>query len=235
MARYNDPLDREEAVFRSQRDEMVSEQLEGRGISDPRVLEAMRRVPRHLFVRERIRYAAYDDRPLQIGAGQTISQPYMVALMVETLQLTGKERVLDVGTGSGYQAAVLAELASDVWSIEVIPELAERARSDLRLSGYANVHVVVGDGSVGLAEHAPYDGIVVAAGSPIVPSSLVAQLKEGGRLTIPIGDLDGQILERITKTRNGPVKEHFDPCMFVPLVGEEGWRFGEAARGPTLY
>lgn len=193
------------------------------GIADPRVLTAMARVPRHAFVPPELRHRAYDDGPLPIGMGQTISQPYMVARMVEALELTGSERVLDIGTGSGYQAAILGELADEVWSVEIIPELAESARECLARLGYANVHVTAADGSVGLARHAPYDAIVVAAASPEVPVPLLEQLCEGGRLVIPVGDRVSQDLQRIRREPGGAITESLLGCRFVPLLGERGW------------
>ncbi len=213
---------------------MVSEQLVRRGIRDTRVLAAMARVPRHLFVPESLRHLAYEDCPLPIGSGQTISQPYIVALMVEALQLTSADRVLDVGTGSGYQAAVLAELSHEVWSIEIVAPLAERARATLADLGCANVHVVVGDGSIGLPEHAPYDGIVVAAGSPDVPEALTAELVVGGRLVLPVGSLDGQVLQRMTRTRDGVTRERLTRCAFVPLVGAGGWAAPPVSSGDAV-
>jgi protein-L-isoaspartate(D-aspartate) O-methyltransferase len=202
---------------------MVTHQLRDEDISDPRVLRAMAKVPRHLFVPEHLLSYAYEDRPLPIGMGQTISQPYMVARMVEALELTGTERVLDVGTGSGYQAAILGELSREVWSIEIIPELAHRARATLEELGYENIHVVVGDGSLGLVEYAPYDAIVVAAASPALLDTLLGQLGPSGRLVVPVGDRGGQVLKRFTRVGRGSTTESLGPCTFVPLVGEHGW------------
>ena len=202
---------------------MVDEQLRGRDIVDGRVLEAMERVPREQFVPEDLRSRAFDDVALPIGSGQTISQPYMVARIAEELGLDGDERVLDVGTGSGYQAAVLAELGDEVHTIERIPELAEQARATLAAAGYGQVEVHVGDGSRGLPEHAPFDAVAVAAAAPGFPSALYEQLKPGGRLVVPVGGRRGQRLEVIVRTPEGPAVLRSVPCRFVPLVGEEGF------------
>ena len=206
-----------------ERTRMVDEQLRGRDIGDQRVLETMERVPRELFVPDDLRTRAFDDAALPIGAGQTISQPYMVARIVEELGLDGGERVLDVGTGSGYQAAVLAELAGEVHTIERIPELAERARRNLAAAGYGRVTVHVGDGSRGLPEHAPYDTIAVAAAAPGFPQALYDQLRAGGRLVVPVGGRHGQRLEVIVRSPEGPAVLRSVPCRFVPLLGEEGF------------
>ena len=202
---------------------MVEEQLRGRGIVDQRVLDAMERVPRELFVPPEHRSRAYDDVALPIGHGQTISQPYMVALICEVLALRGDEHVLDVGTGSGYQAAVLAELAAEVYTIERIPELAEPARANLEAAGYGRVQVHVGDGTLGLPEYAPYDAIAVAAAAPGLPQALYEQLEPGGRLAIPVGGRWGQRLELVVRSPEGPAVVRSVPCRFVPLVGEEGF------------
>jgi protein-L-isoaspartate(D-aspartate) O-methyltransferase len=202
---------------------MVDEQLRGRDIMDQRVLAAMERVPRELFVPPDLRRRAYDDAALPIGWGQTISQPYMVARIVEELGLDGDERVLDVGTGSGYQAAVLAQLAAEVHSIERIPELAEQARRNFEAAGVENVEVHEGDGSRGLPEHAPYDAIAVAAAAPGFPHALYEQLTSGGRLVVPVGGRRGQRLEVIVRSPEGPAVLRSVPCRFVPLVGEEGF------------
>jgi protein-L-isoaspartate(D-aspartate) O-methyltransferase len=202
---------------------MVDEQLRGRDIADERVLAAMERVPRELFVPEDLRGRAFDDAALPIGAGQTISQPYMVARIAEELGLDGDERVLDVGTGSGYQSAVLAELAEDVHTIERIPELAEQAKLNLRAAGYDRVHVHVGDGSRGLPEHSPYDAVAVAAAAPGFPQALYDQLRPGGRLVVPVGGRHRQRLEVIVRSPEGPATVRSVPCRFVPLVGEEGF------------
>ena len=202
---------------------MVEEQLRGRDIADERVLRAMAEVPRELFVPPDLRRRAYDDAALPIGEGQTISQPYMVARILEEAGAHGDDRVLDVGTGSGYQAAVLARLAGEVHSIERIPELAEQARRNLEAAGVQNVEVHVGDGSRGLAEHAPYDAIVVAAAAPELPQALYDELKPGGRLVVPVGRRHGQRLEVIVRSPEGPAVVRSVPCRFVPLVGEEGF------------
>jgi protein-L-isoaspartate(D-aspartate) O-methyltransferase len=202
---------------------MVERQLRGRDITDERVLAAMARVPRELFVPEDLRNRAYDDAALPIGAGQTISQPYMVARICETLALGGGERVLDVGTGSGYQAAVLAELAGEVHTIERVPELAERARETLAGAGFGRVQVHVGDGTLGLPAHAPFAAIAVAAAAPRLPQALYEQLEERGRLVVPIGRRHGQDLQLIVRSPEGPAVVRSVPCRFVPLVGEEGF------------
>jgi protein-L-isoaspartate(D-aspartate) O-methyltransferase len=206
-----------------ERTRMVESQLRGRDIVDERVLAAMERVPRELFVPDDLRGRAFDDAALPIGSGQTISQPYMVARISEELGLDGDERVLDVGTGSGYQAAVLAELADQVNTIERIPELAEQARANLAAAGYDNVAVYEGDGSRGLPEHAPYDAIAVAAAAPSFPQALYDQLRPGGRLVVPVGGRRGQRLEVIVRSPEGPAVVRSVPCRFVPLVGEEGF------------
>jgi protein-L-isoaspartate(D-aspartate) O-methyltransferase len=203
---------------------MVDRQLRRRDIVDDRVLAAMERVPRELFVPQSITARAYDDAALPIGEGQTISQPYMVARICEALSLRGHERVLDVGTGSGYQAAVLAELAGEVHTIERIPDLAEEARSALEAAGYGDrVHVHIGDGTLGLPEHAPYAAIAVAAAAPDVPTTLYEQLEERGRLVVPIGGRRGQQLQLIVRSPEGPAVVRSVPCRFVPLLGEEGF------------
>ena len=207
----------------ARRRRMVEEQLRGRDIVDGRVLRAMEQVPRELFVPPDLGRRAYDDAALPIGEGQTISQPYMVARILEEAGLDGDERVLDVGTGSGYQAAVLAQLASEVHSIERIPQLAEQARRNLDAAGIRNVAVHVGDGSRGLEEHAPYDAIVVAAAAPALPQALYEQLTPGGRLVVPVGRRHGQRLEVIVRSPEGPAVVRSVPCRFVPLVGEEGF------------
>jgi protein-L-isoaspartate(D-aspartate) O-methyltransferase len=202
---------------------MVDAQLRGRDVVDERVLAAMERVPRELFVPEKLRDRAYDDAALPIGADQTISQPYMVARICEALSLTGPERVLDVGTGSGYQAAVLAELADEVDTIERIPKLAEQARANLAAAGYGRVRVHVGDGSRGLPERAPFDAIAVAAAAPELPRTLYDQLEPRGRLVVPVGRRGMQRLEVIVRSPEGPAVLRSVPCRFVPLVGEEGF------------
>jgi protein-L-isoaspartate(D-aspartate) O-methyltransferase len=202
---------------------MVEEQLRARGIRDERVLAAMARVPREAFIASEDAANAYGDFPLPIGAGQTISQPYIVAAMVEALELHPEDRVLEVGTGTGYEAAILGELAAKVWTIERHAELAGKARETLQRLGYANVHVVHGDGSLGLPEHAPFNKILVAAAAPRVPEALLSQLADGGRLAVPVGTRWEQQVEVIRKLGDQiSVTEH-DLCRFVPLVGEQGW------------
>ena len=202
---------------------MVQEHLVRRGIADPRVLDAMRKVPRHLFVDEALRDQAYGDHPLPIGDGQTISQPYMVGLMTELLALRGDEKVLEIGTGSGYQTAVLAELARRVCSIERIPTLATRARVVLEELGYTNVWVWVGAGTLGWPDEAPFDRILVAAGAPAVPPPLFEQLAEGGRLVLPVGDRTGQTLTIVEKVGGHMRTTPHSPCVFVKLVGKYAW------------
>ena len=203
---------------------MVERQLRARGIDDERVLAAMARVPRELFVAEELRAHAYDDAALPIGGGQTISQPYMVARICSELSLRGNERVLDVGTGSGYQAAVLAELAAEVHSIERRPELVEQARAALAEAGYGDrVHVHEGDGTRGLPEYAPFAAIAVAAAAPGIPPSLYEQLEERGRLVVPVGGRSEQLLQVVVRSPEGPAVLRTVPCRFVPLLGAEGF------------
>ena len=209
------------------RDDMVEKQLRRRGIRDQQVLEAMRRVPRHQFVPESFRDYAYDDEPLPIGSGQTISQPYMVAAMTEALRLRGPERVLEVGSGCGYGAAVLAELAADVWTIECLPDLVAMARRQLAAAGYERVHVVQGDGSLGYPQAAPFQAISVAAGAPDVPHQLLDQLDEkGGRLVIPVGTLHDQELRLLRRFAGRVETTVVSFCRFVPLLGAQAWKPG---------
>jgi protein-L-isoaspartate(D-aspartate) O-methyltransferase len=217
-----------EDSYQAERLRMVKNQIKGRGVRDARVLRAMQDVPRHVFVPAERRHLAYADGPLPIGGGQTISQPYIVALMTELLELEGDEKVLEVGTGSGYQAAVLSRLAAQVYTLERIPELAEQAR--LRLSDLActNVEVHVGDGSEGLLDHAPYDGILVTAAAPRVPEALKAQLADGGLLVLPVGGRAGQILERWRREGDSFHVERIAPVAFVPLIGSQGWDENES-------
>jgi protein-L-isoaspartate(D-aspartate) O-methyltransferase len=209
--------------FARERDRMVDEQLLQRGVADARVLAAMKRVPRHLFVDEALQDRAYGDHPLPIGDGQTISQPFIVGRMTELLGLTGREKVLEIGTGSGYQAAVLGELAARVCTIERLPRLATRARQTLEGLGYRNVWVRTANGTLGWPDEAPFDRILVAAGGPSVPPPLFEQLAEGGRMVIPVGDAAGQVLKLVEKV-NGDmrVSEHA-ACVFVKLVGKYAW------------
>jgi len=209
--------------YESLRLRMVERQIRARGVRDERVLEAMRKVPRHVFVPPDLVDEAYEDHPLSIGKGQTISQPYIVALMTEALELEGNEKVLEVGTGSGYQTAILAELAREVYSIERIPELAREAERRLEDLGYTNVHIKVGNGTLGWPEEAPFDAIMVTAGAPKVPGPLKAQLADGGRLVIPVGSEFHQILYRVKRQKDTFSEEALTSCVFVPLVGEEGW------------
>lgn len=209
--------------FEDARQKMIEEQLIKRGIQNPRVLQAMGKVPRHLFVDKSLADKAYEDTPLPIGFSQTISQPYMVAIMTELLDLKGEEKVLEVGTGSGYQAAVLAELCRLVISIERHAELAEQAQKKLQELGYTNIEIKVGDGTLGWPEQAPYDGIVVTAGAPEIPPELIKQLVEGGRMTIPVGDVTHQELLLVTKHKEGYNSKAICGCIFVPLIGKEGW------------
>jgi len=212
-----------EEQFQKLRDTMVLEQIEHRYLKDPALLEAMRTVPRHRFVPEEYRDSAYEDRPLLIGENQTISQPYIVALMTHLLHLTGEEIVLEVGTGSGYQAAVLAALAQQVYTIERHPTLAYQARRTLRELGIENVSVLQGDGSRGCPEHAPSDAIMVTAAAPKVPAPLLEQLQVGGRLVLPVGGLGVQYLQTWDRTESGYQHEAVVPVAFVPLRGEYGF------------
>lgn len=202
---------------------MVDRQLRARGIRDARVLEAMLEVPRHEFVSAEYEALAYADHPLPIGEGQTVSQPFIVALSLEALALDGSERVLEVGTGSGYQTAVLAKLAREVYSVECRPALARRAEASLARLGFMNVKIVIGDGSQGLAEFQPYQAILVSAAAPSLPESLVEQLAETGRMVIPVGPSEAQRLELVRKQQGKPVVEVLEGCRFVPLVGAEGY------------
>lgn len=209
--------------YKIARQRMVESQLVSRGIKDKRVLDAMRKVPRHLFVDEAMYSQAYGDFPLPIGEGQTISQPFMVAIMTEALEFKGDERVLELGTGSGYQTAILAELCHKVYSIERISSLAVQARKVLDKLGYGNVVVKIGDGTLGWKEEAPFDAIIVTAGAPDIPQPLIDQLNIGGRLVIPTGGEFVQSLLRIRKTEKGIEKGDMGGCRFVKLIGEHGW------------
>jgi protein-L-isoaspartate(D-aspartate) O-methyltransferase len=209
--------------FTRARERMIEDQLIARGIDDVRVLAAMAKIERHRFVEEALASRAYDDRPLPIGERQTISQPFMVGLMTQSLELSGTESVLEVGTGCGYQTAVLGALAANVYSIERLSSLATGARQLLDALGYYNIAIRVGDGTLGWTEAAPFDAILVTAGTPQVPRPLVAQLKRGGRLVFPIGEEELQTLVRIRKEDSGLHEEYFGDCRFVKLVGRYGW------------
>ena len=206
------------------RDKMVREQLVPRGISDKRVLRAFREIERHEFVPSNLCAGAYEDHPLPLGEGQTISQPYMVALMTQCLALKGGERVLEIGTGSGYQTAILASLSKEVFSVERVEGLAKKAESTLARLGYDNIRIKVDDGTLGWRENAPYDAIVVTAGSPKIPEAYIAQLETGGRLVIPVGTAFSQILTLVEKKPDGAVRSELCGCVFVPLVGKDGWK-----------
>ena len=210
--------------YEKERRRMVDEQIAGRGVKDERVLAVMRKIPRHEFLPEGIRGMAYNDSALPLGEGQTMSQPYMVAIMTELLGLKGTERVLEIGTGSGYQAAVLAELCQKVYTVERIKTIADKARATLDRLGYKSVAIKIYDGTYGWKEMAPYDAIIVTAGSPDIPAPLVEQLKEGGRMVIPVGDRYGQQLITVVKTAEGMSTERSIPCVFVPLIGNHGWK-----------
>jgi protein-L-isoaspartate(D-aspartate) O-methyltransferase len=210
--------------FATARNRMVDNQLISRGIKDVRVLEAMRQIPRHRFVEEALISQAYNDHPLPIGEKQTISQPYMVALMTEALELKPDDRVLEIGTGSGYQTAILAELAEKIYSIERIRSLSIKARRILDELNYFNVVLSVGDGTLGLKEEAPFDAVIVTAGSPDVPQPLVDQLVMNGRLVVPVGDRHTQSLYKIVRVKEGISKTDLGGCRFVNLLGKHGWR-----------
>jgi protein-L-isoaspartate(D-aspartate) O-methyltransferase len=209
--------------FEIQARNMVEAQLRGRGIRDERVLEAMRLVPRHEFVPAGLAHAAYDDRPLPIGERETISQPYIVAAMTQAVRVAPGDKALEIGGGCGYQAAILAQMGAEVWMVEINPRLAEEARERLRRLGYTNVEVSAGDGSEGLAAHAPYDVIIVSAGTPSVSPVLLGQLADGGRLVAPVGSLRYQELLLLSKQGGQVTTRCLDPCQFVPLVGKGGW------------
>jgi len=203
---------------------MVKYQIASRGIKDPRVLKAMMEIPRHLFVPEEYIHEAYNDHPLPIGHGQTISQPFMVALMTEALDLKGEEKVLEIGTGSGYQAAILALLAKEVYTVERIQALYLSAMERLKSLGFSNVYFKLFDGTLGWEEHSPYDAIIVTAGAPSVPQPLLNQLKDRGRLVIPVGEKHDQELLKITKVGQREIRENLGGCRFVDLIGVHGWR-----------
>ncbi len=209
--------------FEKQRRLMVKQQLRSRGIQDERVLNAMEKIERHRFVSEDMIYKAYDDCALPIGENQTISQPYMVAAMTELLELQGDEKILEIGTGSGYQSAVLSKLAREVFSLERIEHFAVRAGELLRELGISNVHVIVADGTLGYLDSAPFDGIIVTAGAPDIPDCYVEQLNVNGSIVIPIGSRYSQVLYKVSKTADGIDKTISTTCVFVPLIGEAGW------------
>lgn len=210
--------------FEAQRESMVEHQIRRRGVKDPATLQAMLNVPRHLFVPPDLQKYAYEDSPLPIGLDQTISQPYIVALMTEAAQLTPEARVLDIGTGSGYAAAILARIVSKVYSIERIEPLAIQAAARIKELGYDNVTVKAGDGTLGWPEAGPFDAIIVTAGAPVIPESFMSQLKEGGRVIIPVGDALSQQLLRLRKGPKGEYsRELIEHVRFVPLIGEQGW------------
>ncbi|RLB07781.1 MAG: protein-L-isoaspartate O-methyltransferase [Deltaproteobacteria bacterium] len=215
------PQGSEEDSYLVARQRMVKEDIQKRGIDDPRLLEAMLKVKRHLFVPKDYRHLAYEDRPLPIGEGQTISQPYIVALMTYHLHIKPGDKVLEIGTGSGYQAAILAELAKEVYTIEIIEKLAEKAQERLKRLGYRNVWVKCGDGFFGWKEHAPYDAIIVTCAAPKIPEHLIEQLKEGGRMILPLGDDPFfQSLTLITKREGKIEKKQITAVVFVPMTGE---------------
>lgn len=215
--------------FAIRRRQMVERQLVPRGITDERVLAAMGALPRHLFVEEALQGKAYSDNALPIGARQTISQPYIVASMTQLLKVGSGDRVLEIGTGSGYQTALLATLAQTVHSIERLRPLSTRAKQTLRELGVENVHLRVGDGTAGWPEEAPFSRIVVTAGAPAVPAPLLAQLDTGGRLVIPVGEEKQQILHVVIRGRTGFRTEQYDACVFVKLIGQEGWAEGDVS------
>lgn len=214
--------------FSALRKKMVEEQLIPRGINDKKVLEAFQKVPRHNFVPKRYLDSAYGDFPLSIGEGQTISQPYMVALMTECLGLSGGETILEIGAGSGYQAAILAELASRVYTVERVVSLAEKARTCLKNLDYKNIQIEIGDGTRGWPEFAPYEGIVVTAAAPDIPKPLIEQLRIKGKLVIPIGGSFNQMLTVITKHKDRIETKQICGCVFVPLLGKYGWKEKDA-------
>lgn len=210
--------------FKRLRELMVEIQLVSRNIKDRRVLDAMKKVSRHLFIGEDLWYKAYDDMALPLDEGQTISQPYMVAVMTELLELRGCEKVLEVGTGSGYQAAILAELSKEVYTIERIRSLSERAGKILMSLGYENIYLIVGDGTLGLPGNAPFDRIMITAATPVIPEPLIEQLSENGIIVAPVGDKFSQQLIRVEKKNGQLSSAYHTPCVFVPLIGEFGWK-----------
>jgi len=213
--------------FKELREFMVKTQLISRGIKDELVLNAMKRVPRHLFVDDSMQNKAYEDMALPIGEGQTISQPYMVAIMTELLELKGNEKVLEIGTGSGYQTAILAELAKEVYSVECVTVLAKRSEERLHSLGYNNIHIKVGDGTIGWAEESSFDRILITAGCPKIPNPLIEQLSEGGIIIAPVGDRFSQQLLKVRKSKGKLLEYYHTPCVFVPLIGKHGWEAGD--------
>jgi protein-L-isoaspartate(D-aspartate) O-methyltransferase len=209
--------------YRLAREKMMKNQIISRGITDPGVLEAMGKIQRHLFVEEALIGEAYNDHPLPVGYKQTISQPYIVALMTEALEMTGKEKTLEIGTGSGYQTAILAELSKTVYTIERIERLLEKSKMLLESLGYTNIFFKAFDGTLGWDEFAPYDAIIVTAGAPKIPQPLLDQLAEGGKLVIPIGNRYGQDLIKVTRTKNAFKEKNLGGCRFVDLIGAHGW------------
>ncbi|MBI3011479.1 MAG: protein-L-isoaspartate(D-aspartate) O-methyltransferase [Candidatus Omnitrophica bacterium] len=209
--------------FAAQRARMVGGQIKARGLTDKRLLAAFHKVERHLFVPEELQQEAYEDRPLPIGLGQTISQPYMVALMTSLLRLQGHERVLEIGTGSGYQTAILAELTLEVFSVERLPELLPAVKRRLDALGYFNVHLSPGNGSLGWPEFAPYDAILIGAAAPEIPAPLLEQLTDTGRMVIPIGSQSAQMLNEVEKRGGAIHRKEIASCVFVPLMGRYGW------------
>lgn len=203
---------------------MVKEQIVARGVEDIRVIQAMKKVPRHLFIDKTYYHQAYNDYPLPIGQNQTISQPYMVASMTELLELKDDERVLEIGTGSGYQTAILALLCSKVYSVERISELTRKARLTLKQLGFSNINLIVRDGTLGWSEFAPYNGIIVTAGAPEIPNALIEQLANNGRMVIPVGNEASQTLNFVEKHKGRIYRKEFFGCTFVPLVGKGGWK-----------
>jgi protein-L-isoaspartate(D-aspartate) O-methyltransferase len=212
------PLYADSDFFVQERERMISQQIEARGITDERVLAVMKKVPRHEFVPRQLQFFAYADRPLPIGEGQTISQPYIVALMTSTVALQGNEKVLEIGTGSGYQAAILAELVKKVYTIEIIPALATAAQERLNKLGYANVEVKTGDGYLGWSEHAPFDAIIITAAPDKIPQRLVEQLADGGRMVLPLAEGYPQKLIKIEKRGEHILREHISDVLFVPMI-----------------
>lgn len=213
----------EVAEWKHERERMVNEQIIARGVKDARVIEAMKRVPRHYFIDKTYYHQAYNDFPLPIGNEQTISQPYMVAIMTELLELEGDEKVLEIGTGSGYQTAILALLCERVYSIERISDLSRHARQRLTKLGFKNINIMVGDGSLGWPAFSPYDGIIVTAGSPSIPDELIAQLADNGIMVLPVGGEYTQTLNVVKKHKGRIYRKELFGCAFVPLVGKSGW------------